>query len=656
MSKNYERFLEKNEYEIYCEDPYEGKLLEEILRREGLFINFIKEKEKLSKNKKIIVLGKVSQNFKAEDYKELQFIPSLKDLFLMKDEKNEEFYRIILGLGKLIDKIAGLPTENITKVFLLCEELGKEIGLKEKELMNLKIACALRNIGSYLIEKLEYSPFETKTISLQTNIGILKNWFGEPLFFFEKLFGKEEESIYFKIINAVENYIKVQDFNALRENTKNGLDPFIVESLIKVLQKGKIKKDNKIFIIDANKEAYLLKLRLENEGYITYLSKDPISALEKIFEVKPELIISEVLFPGFDGFQFLDKLNKELKKNPIPLIFVSEKKDDFTIKRAFALGAYDFLGKPIDFDIILTKICRVLNEKFVPRVEFLKEPNEKELNYYDIKVGSVINGRFKLENFLGEGGMGLVFSAYDIELNEKVVLKILKKDFLEDSTIIKKFKEELKIARKIIHPNVVRLYDFFEAGEILFFTQEYLDGSTLRNILNLKKILNINEGIFILKQVLKGLEAAHNLNIIHKDIKPENIFILKNNFTKILDFGIAQILESKISKYKTSVHGTVGTPEYMSPEQLSSRPVDHRTDIYSLGIVFYEMLTGEVPFQGKTAISTALLHLQKLPKPPTNINPKVPLKLEQIILKMLKKSPEERYSSTNEVLQNLEAL
>jgi len=247
--------------------------------------------------------------------------------------------------------------------------------------------------------------------------------------------------------------------------------------------------------------------------------------------------------------------------------------------------------------------------------------------------------------------MGKVYKAQDTEIKEKVALKLIKPEISSDKNTIERFQNELKFARKISHRNVCRMYDLNKEEGSYYITMEYVSGEDLKSLIRRVKQLTIGTAISIAEQVCEGLSEAHRLGVVHRDLKPSNIMIDKDGNARIMDFGIARSL---ISKGITDKGVMIGTPDYMSPEQVEGKDIDQRTDIYSLGVILYEMVTGKVPFEGETALSIAHKHKYEIPQEPKTINPQIPDELNSVILKCLEKDKEKRYQSAGEIRSELE--
>jgi len=267
--------------------------------------------------------------------------------------------------------------------------------------------------------------------------------------------------------------------------------------------------------------------------------------------------------------------------------------------------------------------------------------------------GNIFADRYEIIEELGKGGMGEVYRVLDTKLNEEVALKLIKPEIASNKKTVERFRNELKIARKIVQKNVGRMFDINEEKDTLYITMEYVPGQDLKGLIRQSGRLAIPTAISIAKQVCDGLTEAHRIGVIHRDLKPSNIMIDKEGNARIMDFGIARSLESK---GKTGSGVIIGTPKYMSPEQMEGKEVDQRSDIYSLGVILYKMVTGKAPFVGDSSLSIAMQLKLDSPKPPMELNRLVPKPLNRLILKCLEKKKENRYQSVVETLTDLKAI
>jgi serine/threonine protein kinase/tetratricopeptide (TPR) repeat protein len=291
--------------------------------------------------------------------------------------------------------------------------------------------------------------------------------------------------------------------------------------------------------------------------------------------------------------------------------------------------------------------CGTLLEADVIHTKTIETPAE------ELKRGIVFAGRYEIIEELGKGGMGRVYRVEDTKAKEEIAIKLIKPEIAADKKTIERFRNELTTARKIVQKNVCRMYDIGEEKGQHFITMEYVSGGDLKKFIRRSKQLTVGTAISISKQICEGLSEAHSLGIVHRDLKPNNIMIDDNGNARIMDFGIARTIREKGI---TGPSVMIGTPEYMSPEQVDAKEVDQRSDIYSLGIIMYEMVTGELPFQGETPLSVAMKHKGEIPKDPRDINAQIPEDLSGLILKCLAKEKADRYRSPAEIRSELERI
>ena len=262
--------------------------------------------------------------------------------------------------------------------------------------------------------------------------------------------------------------------------------------------------------------------------------------------------------------------------------------------------------------------------------------------------GTFLGNRYEIIEKIGSGGMSDVYRAKDHSLGRDVAIKVLKSDFAQDSSFVTKFRAEAQSAAALEHPNIVNIYDVGSEDGLYYIVMEYIEGITLKQYIAKKGRLGYNEALSIAIQMARGIEAAHNKGIVHQDIKPQNIIISKEGKVKVTDFGIARAANSN------TIHaGSMGSVHYVSPEQARNGFVSYASDIYSLGIVMYEMVTGRVPFDGDTPVAIAIQHIQSQMTPPEEIVPGLPIAVSRIIEKCTMKSPERRYASASELLVDL---
>ena len=269
---------------------------------------------------------------------------------------------------------------------------------------------------------------------------------------------------------------------------------------------------------------------------------------------------------------------------------------------------------------------------------------------HELTTGSTFAGRYQVIEELGRGGMGRVYKVHDTELNEKIALKLLRPELAADPETVERFRNELKTARQVAHKNVCRMFDIGRSEGAPYITMEYVHGEDLKRLIRKIGQMPAGRTVSIARQIAEGLVEAHAHGIVHRDLKPQNIMVDEGGNVRIMDFGIARSLERKGI---TGAGIMIGTPEYMSPEQVEGKPVDARSDIYSLGIILYEMMTGRVPFEGDTPFTVGVKHKSEKPRDPLELNPAIPQDLGLLILRCLEKEKEKRFQSAGEFLGEL---
>jgi serine/threonine protein kinase len=271
-----------------------------------------------------------------------------------------------------------------------------------------------------------------------------------------------------------------------------------------------------------------------------------------------------------------------------------------------------------------------------------------------LQPGTVVNERYEVVKCLGAGSMGMVYACRHRELSGHLVaMKVLFGEVAKDPTAAARFRNEIVASYGVNHPNVVRAYEYFRDGDLIAFTMEYVSGGDLADKISLDEPMLIKDVIRMLSQMTSGVQAIHNAGIVHRDLKPENILLTSQGDVKITDFGIAR---TTTGPRLTEHGGVVGTIDYVSPEYLERGQVDHRSDIYAMGIMAYEMITGETPFRGKSVIETMTMRLKTDPAEPHTLRPECPIELSQIVLKALTRNPDKRYQSASQMLEDLQAI
>ena len=270
----------------------------------------------------------------------------------------------------------------------------------------------------------------------------------------------------------------------------------------------------------------------------------------------------------------------------------------------------------------------------------------------DKYIGKKLEGRYEITELIGVGGMADVYKATDIIDNKEVAVKILKKEFAENEEFLRRFRNESKAIALLSHPNIVKVYDVNFTDRLQYIIMEYIDGITLKEYIDSEQVLTWKDSVHFIIQVLRALQHAHDRGIVHRDIKPQNIMLFTDGTIKVMDFGIAKFAREDSG---TQSDQAIGTVHYISPEQARGDETDEKSDIYSVGVMLYEMLTGQKPFDTDNPISIAVMHMQNKPKRPRSINPDIPAGLEEIILRAMEKDPENRYQTAADMIRDIEA-
>ncbi len=270
----------------------------------------------------------------------------------------------------------------------------------------------------------------------------------------------------------------------------------------------------------------------------------------------------------------------------------------------------------------------------------------------DKNIGKKLDGRYEITELIGVGGMAEVYKGIDVIDNKTVAIKILKKEYAENEEFLRRFRNESKAIAVLSHPNIVRIYDVGFSEKIQYIVMEYIDGITLKEYIEEEQILTWKDTVHFVIQILRALQHAHEKGIVHRDIKPQNIMMFTDGTIKVMDFGIAKFAREE---GKTATDQAIGSVHYISPEQASGSVTDAKSDIYSVGAMMYEMLTGRKPFDSDNPVAIAVMHMHDIPERPRALNPDIPDGLEEIVLRAMEKAPEDRYQSTAEMISDIEA-
>lgn len=269
----------------------------------------------------------------------------------------------------------------------------------------------------------------------------------------------------------------------------------------------------------------------------------------------------------------------------------------------------------------------------------------------DRYIGRVLDGRYEILEEVGNGGMAVVYKAKDFDTGAIVAVKILREEYLDNEEFCRRFRNESRAIALLNHPNIVKIFDVCNSPTLQYIVMEYIDGISLKDYIEQQRVVRVKEAVHFTTQILRALMQAHSKGIVHRDIKPQNIMLLSNGQIKVTDFGIARLSTSRTS---TITDKAIGSVHYIAPEQARGANTDARADLYSVGVMLYEMLTGKLPFEANSAVSVAVMQLQADPKMPREINPSIPVGLEEITMQAMQKDPAKRYQSAAEMLEDIE--
>ncbi|HJB61895.1 MAG TPA: Stk1 family PASTA domain-containing Ser/Thr kinase [Candidatus Ruminococcus gallistercoris] len=269
----------------------------------------------------------------------------------------------------------------------------------------------------------------------------------------------------------------------------------------------------------------------------------------------------------------------------------------------------------------------------------------------DKYIGKRLDGRYEIHELIGQGGMAYVYRAYDRIENRWVAIKILREELSDNSDFLRRFRNESKAIAVLSHPNIVKVYDVSFGDRIQYIVMEYVDGITLKQYIEQQGEIKWREALYFTVQILQALQHAHERGIIHRDIKPQNIMLLEDGSIKVMDFGIARFTQAET---QTMTDKAIGSVHYIAPEQARGGHINDKADIYSVGVMLYEMLTGQLPFVADNAVSVAIMQMQAEPTPPTRINPSIPKGLEEITMHAMEKNPAQRFPSAADMLEDVE--
>ncbi len=397
-----------------------------------------------------------------------------------------------------------------------------------------------------------------------------------------------------------------------------------------------------ILVVDDNPVTRVLCSRvLARDGYRVLLAEDGIEALRLIKEEPVDLVLLDVMMPGLSGFDVLEAVRKLYPSNRLRVLMVTAKDQSEDVVRAFKLGADDYIAKPLDVPVMMARIkVHLRSRSAVP------EPLKSVM---DLGVGSVLEDRYRLESMIGQGNFGTVYRATHLTLKRPVAVKIFSKGLRAGGSEAR-FRREAISACRIDHPNAVKVLDLsVTANSVPYLVMELLEGRSLADELRREGCLTLERCGQLLAPICEVLSEAHEVGIVHRDVKPQNIFLHQGRLgevVKVLDFGIAKLVDDAAFEDKLTLDGLVGTPTYMAPERFSGGDCDQRVDVYSLGVMLYEMLTGRPPFDSDGDLfKLIVLHMDEVPVSPCELRPELPPAVERLVLEALSKDKAERPSA-----------
>ncbi len=404
-------------------------------------------------------------------------------------------------------------------------------------------------------------------------------------------------------------------------------------------------RSTSILVVDDNPVTRVLCSRvLAREGYEVMLAEDGIEALRLVKENPADLVLLDVMMPGLDGFDVLEALRKIYPSDRLRILMVTAKDQSEDVVKAFKLGADDYITKPLDVPVMVARIRAQLRA----RPAAGPAPPQSLL---ELKPGSVLEEKYRLESPIGQGSAGTVYRATHLTLQRPVAVKVFSRGIRAGGSEAR-FRREATSACRIDHPNAVKVLDLsITSGGAPFLVMELLEGWNLAEELRREGCLSLERCARLLTPICDVLSEAHELGIVHRDVKPQNIFLhqgRQGEVVKMLDFGIAKLMDDSAFEDKITLDGLVGTPTYMAPERFSGGVCDAGADIYSLGVLLYEMLTGRRPFESEGDLfKLIVLHMDESPVPPSELRPELPPAVEQLVLEALAKDSAERPSATD---------
>jgi serine/threonine protein kinase len=408
-----------------------------------------------------------------------------------------------------------------------------------------------------------------------------------------------------------------------------------------------------------------LARRLRKSGFDVAEAATGHEVLPMVEETHIGVVLLDIRLPDVDGLTILRRLREKYTAQELPVMILSAEDGDVVVQ-AFALGANDYIVKPVDFDLVVSRLRRLLRDggpagtptpRPAPVVSAQPTEPAEVPDPEEIPRGSTV-GTYSILGVLGRGGMGVVYEALELDstMERRLAVKVLHRKFMADSRWAARFSREAQAAARIEHANIVHVYSVGTWQGRQYIAMHLVDGDTSASLVRHPGGMPWRQATEIVRQCCLGLEAAHGRGVLHRDIKPENIMLGSDGVVKVLDFGLAALQHARADDPLTQPGFLVGTPYYMSPEQIRGWQVDPRTDIYQLGATYYYLLTGQTPFHYReTTFDIMLGHCMDPTPDPIEANPEVPGTCSKIVLRAMEKSPEDRYASASAMHMDLVA-
>ena len=400
-----------------------------------------------------------------------------------------------------------------------------------------------------------------------------------------------------------------------------------------------------LLVVDDDDTREALAELLRDEGFAVATAKDGAQAVERLQDHLPDLVLLDIVMPRTTGLELLGSLRQRHSPAELPVIMMSAKGQSADVVAALSQGANDYVTKPLDLPIVLARVRAQLRTK-----EASARADRPEASAADrIGPGVLLDGRFLLEERLGTGSFGVVFRARDQEKQRPVAVKVLKSALGDSREALERLRRESRSARELHHPNAVEVHELRVTPEaVAFLVMEYLEGRGLDEELRERRLLTPQRAAAVVLPVCEVLAAAHAQGMVHRDIKPANVFLQRTpegERVKVLDFGLAKPMGAAALERNLTLAGSIlGSPAYMAPERLRNQPYDGRADVYSLGVMLYEMLTGRLPFVSADGdpLAVVTMHLTEEPRPPRALRPDLPELVDAVVMQALVKDPAER--------------